>query len=193
MVTNDDTGGQIVFRINGTSMALDGAITELDIDTDTNPATGDTEYLGADYAFQLDPSQCLFGFWHWDGADWVDTPSATVSVSGGDSGMVVSVNRSELGGTAEFNFQTETFGALGGILGGDHAPDNGMWPNERPLARAGFWGTKRWASAMNICSRVASGTAFPGDEGFNWPPRANPAPCNAARRRPLGAAWNRLD
>ncbi len=30
---------------------------------------------------------------------------------------------------------------------------------------AGNWGTKRWATAMNICSRVQSGTAFPGDEG----------------------------
>ena len=26
-------------------------------------------------------------------------------------------------------------------------------------------GTKRWASAMNICARVQTGTAFPGDEG----------------------------
>jgi hypothetical protein len=26
-------------------------------------------------------------------------------------------------------------------------------------------GTKRWASAMNICSRAQAGTAFPGDEG----------------------------
>ncbi|HST25125.1 MAG TPA: hypothetical protein VLJ76_03965 [Gaiellaceae bacterium] len=30
------------------------------------------------------------------------------------------------------------------------------------------WGTKRWATAMNICARTAAGTAFPGDEGANY-------------------------
>lgn len=30
------------------------------------------------------------------------------------------------------------------------------------------WGTKRWATSMRICSRVDAGTAFPGDEGFNY-------------------------
>jgi hypothetical protein len=27
------------------------------------------------------------------------------------------------------------------------------------------WGTKRWASSVNVCARTAAGTAFPGDEG----------------------------
>jgi hypothetical protein len=30
------------------------------------------------------------------------------------------------------------------------------------------WGTKRWATAMNVCMRTAAGTAFPGDEGANY-------------------------
>ena len=30
------------------------------------------------------------------------------------------------------------------------------------------WGPKRWASAAGVCARVASGTAFPGDEDFNY-------------------------
>jgi hypothetical protein len=30
------------------------------------------------------------------------------------------------------------------------------------------WGTKRWASQLGICSRVLSGTAFPGDEAYNY-------------------------
>jgi hypothetical protein len=34
--------------------------------------------------------------------------------------------------------------------------------------RAIDWGTKRWASQMGICSRVGTGLAFPGDEGFNY-------------------------
>jgi hypothetical protein len=31
------------------------------------------------------------------------------------------------------------------------------------------WGTKRWATYMNICSRTAAGTAFPGSEGADYP------------------------
>jgi hypothetical protein len=30
------------------------------------------------------------------------------------------------------------------------------------------WGTKRWASYMNICSRAGAGMVFPGDEGMNY-------------------------
>jgi hypothetical protein len=30
------------------------------------------------------------------------------------------------------------------------------------------WGPKRWATAAQVCSRVAAGTAFPGDEGINY-------------------------
>jgi hypothetical protein len=30
------------------------------------------------------------------------------------------------------------------------------------------WGTKRWASHMNVCSRAAAGTAMPGDEGVDY-------------------------
>jgi hypothetical protein len=30
------------------------------------------------------------------------------------------------------------------------------------------WGTKRWSSQLGVCSRVKSGTAFPGDEDYNY-------------------------
>jgi hypothetical protein len=30
------------------------------------------------------------------------------------------------------------------------------------------WGPKRWASVVGVCSRVAAGTAFPGDEGDHY-------------------------
>jgi hypothetical protein len=30
------------------------------------------------------------------------------------------------------------------------------------------WGTKRWASTVGVCGRVAGGTAFPGDEGAGY-------------------------
>ncbi len=39
--------------------------------------------------------------------------------------------------------------------------DNAPWP-------AVDWGTKRWASYMNVCTRQVDGSAFPGDEGENY-------------------------
>jgi hypothetical protein len=39
--------------------------------------------------------------------------------------------------------------------------NNDPWP-------AVDWGTKRWATTMGICQRVAAGSAFPGDEGINY-------------------------
>ena len=34
--------------------------------------------------------------------------------------------------------------------------------------RAPDWGAKRWATQMNVCRRVAGGTAFPGDEAADY-------------------------
>jgi hypothetical protein len=39
--------------------------------------------------------------------------------------------------------------------------DNAPW-------RALDWGAKRWATQMDVCRRVAGGTAFPGDEGADY-------------------------
>jgi hypothetical protein len=37
------------------------------------------------------------------------------------------------------------------------------------------WGTKRWASYAQVCSRAAAGTVFPGDEGAHYPLNAGEA------------------
>jgi hypothetical protein len=50
--------------------------------------------------------------------------------------------------------------------------------------RAVDWGTKRWASKVGVCSRVQSGTAFPGNEGLNY--TLNPGEAFAESYRVLG-------
>jgi hypothetical protein len=45
------------------------------------------------------------------------------------------------------------------------------------------WGTKRWASYANVCSRTAAGVAFPGDEDEHY--RANPGEAFAEAYRLL--------
>jgi hypothetical protein len=54
---------------------------------------------------------------------------------------------------------------------------------ENPPWRALDWGPKRWATAARVCGRVASGTAFPGDEGDRY--RLNPGEAFAEAYRVL--------
>lgn len=39
---------------------------------------------------------------------------------------------------------------------------------QNPPWAAVAWGTKRWASHMNVCTRAATGMAFPGDQGGGY-------------------------
>jgi hypothetical protein len=56
------------------------------------------------------------------------------------------------------------------------------------------WGTKRWATHISICARVAAGTAFPGDEGMFY--SLNPGEAFAETYRVLvegGESWPIVD
>ena len=133
-VTGDSTGGQLVFRINGSNLAT--AVENpvwLSIDSDSNPLTGDLEDHGTDFWFGVYGHS--YGFQHWNGADWVPTPYSTVRVTSNTSQVMISVNRSELGNTSALNFVASTFSfsfvtsgntiIIGG--GSDSAPDDGAF------------------------------------------------------------------
>lgn len=127
-VVSDKSSGQIVFRITGTNLSTSSSqLTMLNIDSDANPLTGDVLSGGSDYWFGVDDSS--FGFQHWNGSDWVDTAYSTVTVSGGGSGVLISVNRKELGNTSDFNFSVQTLQLTGGanFNPGDTAPNDGMY------------------------------------------------------------------
>ena len=62
---------------------------------------------------------------------------------------------------------------------GHHGANN----RSNPPWSAGIWGTKRWATYEQICSRAAAGTAFPGDEGEHY--MLNPAEAFAESYRQL--------
>ena len=107
-VVGDKAGGQLVFRISGTNLATSETnLLFLDIDSDANPLTGDLTDNGSDYWFGMDDS--TYGFEHWDGSRWVDSPDLTVRINGNTSAITISVNRTELGNTADFNFAASTF------------------------------------------------------------------------------------
>jgi hypothetical protein len=123
-VSGDKQSGQVVFRISGTNLAsstLNPLF--LSIDSDANPATGDLTDHGADYWFGIDDEG--YSFEHWTGSEWVETSYATVRITGDTQNVTISVNRSELANTAQFNFVASTLFILG--MTRDAAPNDGAF------------------------------------------------------------------
>jgi hypothetical protein len=130
-VAGDKGSGQLVFRITGSNIASseENAL-YLDIDSDANPLTGSLRDGGAEYEFYVDDNS--YGFDHWDGSHWLKASNATVLVTGDTSSIMISVNRSELGNTADFNFVATAFymspfGTNIVQIGLDTAPDDGAF------------------------------------------------------------------
>jgi len=103
VVSNDD-GGIVTFKLNIANRPSLTPDMEIDffLDTDSNPATGDPNSLGAEYVIQL--VQGSVDLYAWNGADYraVATPSLVYSYDA--SGATVKVRASDLGGTHAFNF-----------------------------------------------------------------------------------------
>jgi hypothetical protein len=127
-VSNTYTG-QLGFQIGFASAANlpgDSSLALL-LDTDQNPATGDVNALGAEYALVLDGPTQTYGFFRWNGTGYEAAPATTVSVSQAN-GIYISVNRSELGGATGVNFHIRTIQGTNpapGLI--DDAPDVGTW------------------------------------------------------------------
>jgi hypothetical protein len=128
-VAGDKNTGQLVFRIAGVNMASSPQnVLFVDIDTDANPTTGNLLDGGDEYPFYVDDGS--YDFARWDGSNWVDASHATVRVSGGTSLITISVNRSELANTSDFNFDVTALAVpfVGSTtVGLDLAPDDGSY------------------------------------------------------------------
>src|SRR2546423_4850260 len=123
-VAADQASGQMIFRLAGSNLSTSANdLTFLFIDSDANPLTGDVDLLGADYAFVVDDS--TYDFVHWNGSDWAETANSTVRVNGGGSGLMFSVNRSELGNTSTVNLWARSFNTVD--KKSDDAPDDGSY------------------------------------------------------------------
>ena len=129
-VAGDKGTGQLVFRIAGTNIASSQQnVLFLDIDSDANPNTGNLDDGGADYSFLVDDNS--YGFAHWSGTNWVPTTPPTARITGNTSQITISVNRSDLGNTADFNFSVTAFNLVVSTgttqVGLDAAPDDGSY------------------------------------------------------------------
>jgi hypothetical protein len=121
-----DVTGQILFTISVSPPPQgDSSYVLLALDTDLNGSTGSSDMAGADYVFGVDETG--YSFAHWTGSEWADTPTTTVRVSGDASTITISVNRSELGNTGEFNFWVGSRQGDPSADQYDDAPNDGLW------------------------------------------------------------------
>lgn len=128
VTVSSDAAGQILFTIAVDNLPKPADIqTLLLLNTDMSEDTGGPDTYGADYAFLVDESDHSYGFFRWSGSDWVETPYTTVRVFSRQTGVTISVNRSELGNTGEFNFWTRTITGDVSAETLDDAPDIGVW------------------------------------------------------------------
>jgi hypothetical protein len=127
VTVTSDAAGQILFTIGVDNLPLGADVTTLlFLNTDMNADTGRPSTEGADYVFGVDDDG--YGFARWTGADWdFGTPYSTVRVRVTSGGVTISVNRSELGNTNEFNFWTRTIAGEFSANQIDDAPDEGVW------------------------------------------------------------------
>jgi len=121
-VAGDKGGGALLFKITGTNLASsEKNVLFLNIDSDANPLTGDLTSSGADYSFVMDDGSYWFD--RWDGAHWVEAPRSTVRITGGTTQIMLSINRSEIGNSSDFNFNATTLSLS--EIAFDAAPNDG--------------------------------------------------------------------
>jgi hypothetical protein len=168
--TYDVTGGEAVKVFVSTAYPEDDAVAQAWADFFASLIHGHELGLLTAYISPLAEVQEICG------ADALGCYGANRLVMPGDSS----------GGIAAASIATHEYG--------HHVANNRL----NPPWRAIDWGTKRWASSMNVCTRAAQGTAFPGDEGSAY--MLNPGEAFAEsyrvlneRERGLSFTWPIVD
>jgi hypothetical protein len=172
-VSNDDNG-QIRFRIT-LLKGVEGAdvTVAVAIDSDQDATTG---LSGTDYLLVADLSDNTYGLVRWNGTEFVDTPSSSVSASRDGDGITLSVNRGELGNSGGLNFWARSLEGSEPVDGRfDDAPDSGTWsyqlmsPEPLKLGLAAFFAPKRVAAGKTLTAAMAATRSdtgeLVGDEG----------------------------
>jgi hypothetical protein len=116
VVSNDDAG-QISMRVNIPSkpqLTRDMAIV-VGVDSDNNPATGDTDpgslFPGSEYIIQLLLGEVIL--FKWDGADFrSNTPQASLVYQYSNGAVTIKISAADLGNTKHLGFGVVAFSGL---------------------------------------------------------------------------------
>ncbi len=126
---SNDANRQITFQVSFANALASTDSVAILLDTDQNAATGNQNAAGAEYLLVASVSDNSFGLAHWDGSTWQDASAPTASVNGGSGSttLTFSINASDLGSTAGFNFWVDSIDGTGGVGHEDQAPDSATW------------------------------------------------------------------
>jgi hypothetical protein len=125
VVSNDDAGN-IRFRINLANqihLTRDSRV-YVYIDADRDPATGSASVQGADYMLEVDGSLGAYALSRWSEPIWQPVAPAPGRVNDW-SGLTITLNKLDLGGTSAFNFSVRTESGSADRV--DVAPTTGSW------------------------------------------------------------------
>ena len=125
VVSNDDAGN-IRFRINLANQIhlARGSRVYVYIDADRDPATGSASVQGADYMLEVDGSLWAYALSRWSEPLWQPVAPAPGRVDDW-SGLTITLNKLDLGGTSAFNFFVRTESESADRA--DVAPTTGTW------------------------------------------------------------------
>jgi len=125
VVSNDDAGN-IRFRINLANQIhlARGSRVYVYIDADRDPATGSASVQGADYMLEVDGSLGAYALSRWSEPLWQPVAPAPGRVDDW-SGLTITLNKLDLGGTSAFNFFVRTESESADRA--DVAPTTGTW------------------------------------------------------------------
>jgi hypothetical protein len=101
VVVANTNSGLISFKINPFPRLTDDMLIGVDLDTDSNPATGDPD-TGADYSIEL--FRGAANLFRWDGTNFSRRQNDPLQATLSFSGLTIKINRSELGGTSKLGF-----------------------------------------------------------------------------------------
>jgi hypothetical protein len=123
VVSNDDAG-LITIQINiGNRPTLTPDMFVLVfLDTDQNASTGAADFLGAEYAIELDPG--AVSLFKWDGTDFVQAPSQTSLTYAYANGATIHISAADLGRTKAINFATIAASGVTNDASGNPVFDN---------------------------------------------------------------------
>jgi hypothetical protein len=112
VVSNDDAGNlTLKINISNRPALTSDMLMLLFLDTDQNPATGDPQSLGAEYAIQLQPG--AVDLFHWNGTDYVAAQQqADLTFSYDATGATIRLSQGDLGGAKGFNFGMLAFSGI---------------------------------------------------------------------------------
>jgi hypothetical protein len=157
VVASNNDAGQISFEIglpNRTSLPPE-MLVNVDIDADNNPATGDPETLGADYAIEFFQGQA--NLFKWDGTNFTrrqgDPAQVSLITSATAASLTISINAAELNATKRFNFGVIVItGIVVNQQTGDLAFENARF-DLAPDAGHGLWNFQVRTAPLRLVAR----------------------------------------